>query len=206
MVASDTGQGTPGSVTYHNLLFGGNLDITTNGGSTSPGTPSLAQTTSSTTTLIDESATATVTVFLTIGSTGFTAPTAPPPVKVLTSISATVITGGSTNALSFNSYINSSNGQNATTGTTTASPQTLDITAPASGLENSTTFMLASLGSPYSMTERYQITLDPGSSITLSASTSLSPAVPEPSSLALAGIGALGLIGYGLRRRKALGA
>jgi len=30
--------------------------------------------------------------------------------------------------------------------------------------------------------------------------------VPEPSSLAIAGIGALGLIGYGLRRRKALGA
>jgi len=30
--------------------------------------------------------------------------------------------------------------------------------------------------------------------------------VPEPSSLALAGLGALGMIGYGLRRRKALGA
>jgi hypothetical protein len=30
--------------------------------------------------------------------------------------------------------------------------------------------------------------------------------VPEPSTLAIAGIGALGMIGYGLRRRKALGA
>jgi LPXTG-motif cell wall-anchored protein len=30
--------------------------------------------------------------------------------------------------------------------------------------------------------------------------------VPEPSSLAIAGIGALGLIGFGLRRRKAMGA
>jgi len=30
--------------------------------------------------------------------------------------------------------------------------------------------------------------------------------VPEPSTLAIAGLGALGLIGYGLRRRKALGA
>jgi len=31
-------------------------------------------------------------------------------------------------------------------------------------------------------------------------------AVPEPSTMAIAGIGALGMIGYGLRRRKALGA
>jgi len=33
-----------------------------------------------------------------------------------------------------------------------------------------------------------------------------SQVVPEPSSLAIAGLGALGMIGYGLRRRKALGA
>jgi len=30
--------------------------------------------------------------------------------------------------------------------------------------------------------------------------------VPEPSTMALSGLGALGLIGYGLRRRKAAGA
>ncbi len=29
---------------------------------------------------------------------------------------------------------------------------------------------------------------------------------PEPSTMAIAGLGALGMIGYGLRRRKALGA
>jgi len=32
------------------------------------------------------------------------------------------------------------------------------------------------------------------------------PTAPEPSTLAIAGLGALGMIGYGLRRRKALGA
>jgi len=36
--------------------------------------------------------------------------------------------------------------------------------------------------------------------------TSSVTAVPEPSSMAIAGLGALGMIGYGLRRRKALGA
>jgi len=43
------------------------------------------------------------------------------------------------------------------------------------------------------------------STVVGSGDTTTSP-VPEPSSLAIAGIGALGLIGYGLRRRKALGA
>ncbi len=43
-------------------------------------------------------------------------------------------------------------------------------------------------------------------SFTASGSNSFSGSVPEPSSLAIAGLGALGMIGYGLRRRKALGA
>jgi len=39
-----------------------------------------------------------------------------------------------------------------------------------------------------------------------SSGTFSASAVPEPSSMAIAGLGALGMIGYGLRRRKALGA
>jgi hypothetical protein len=44
------------------------------------------------------------------------------------------------------------------------------------------------------------------SSITNFEQTFSQVAVPEPSSMAIAGLGALGLVGYGLRRRKALGA
>jgi len=199
-VANDTG--TPGAASYINSNFAGNLNINTSAGSTSPGTPGFAQTTSSTTTLINNTGSA-ITVFLSIGSTGFTAPV--PPLTVTTSVSATVVNGSASNLLSYNSYVNSSNGQNATTGTTTASPQTLNITAVASGLENATSFAYTTSGTPYSMTELYQITLGGNSSITLSGSTSVVP-VPEPSTMAIAGLGALGMIGYGLRRRKALGA
>ncbi len=52
------------------------------------------------------------------------------------------------------------------------------------------------------MTELFQITLGAGSSITLSSST-VATAVPEPSTMAIASLGSLGMIGYGLRRRKA---
>jgi len=39
----------------------------------------------------------------------------------------------------------------------------------------------------------------------LGSGDAITSPVPEPSSLAIAGLGALGLIGYGLRRRKAMG-
>jgi hypothetical protein len=50
-------------------------------------------------------------------------------------------------------------------------------------------------------------TTDAGSTLTdLTQRFSQTSAVPEPSTMALAGLGALGFIGYGLRRRKASGA
>ncbi len=50
------------------------------------------------------------------------------------------------------------------------------------------------------------LTLTAGDSVINVNGTTGVTAVPEPSSMAIAGLGALGMIGYGLRRRKALGA
>lgn len=51
--------------------------------------------------------------------------------------------------------------------------------------------------------ESGKITLQDDSSV---FGKNLGPATPEPSSMVLVGLGAMGLIGYGLRRRKAMGA
>jgi len=56
----------------------------------------------------------------------------------------------------------------------------------------------------FSMYEEFVVTFGAGGG-TFSADAS-EIVVPEPSSLAVAGLGALGMIGYGLRRRKASGA
>jgi len=62
----------------------------------------------------------------------------------------------------------------------------------------------------FSLGQTLTITLGGGDSSNFTFKTNVGPAgltsVPEPSSMALAGLGGLGLIGYGLRRRRALGA
>ena len=62
--------------------------------------------------------------------------------------------------------------------------------------------LLTSLPVPYSITENIDITFAPSGGLNYSSLTSLAIGVPEPSTFAIAGLGALGMIGYGLRRRK----
>ena len=74
-----------------------------------------------------------------------------------------------------------------------------------SSYNNDKTGSIASLASPFSIKQTIDVKLDGvGDKINYSSSTTISEAVPEPSSLVLAGIGTLGMIGYGLRRRKAV--
>lgn len=206
MVASGTN-----SASYTNTNFNlTGLNITTlSSAGNSPGSSAFAFISGSQTFLQNNSG-GNLTVYLTLGNTDYTAPTAPPgSINVLSSVSDTVLNPGADGSVAYNSYVNSDNGQNSVTGTSTPSPQSLDLTKPSDS--NSQTFSFASLSAPYSLTERFKITLTAGESITFSSSTNLTKgpdiqAIPEPSAMALAGLGALGLIGYGLRRRKALGA
>jgi len=71
-------------------------------------------------------------------------------------------------------------------------------------------FAIPSGAPPWAMTQLLAITLGAGDfanlTITTGGFTTPPNTVPEPSTLAIAGLGGLGLIGFGLRRRKALGA
>jgi hypothetical protein len=87
------------------------------------------------------------------------------------------------------------NGQSSQTGTTT-------------GGDSAPTVLASSTGS-FQLTNTLTATFSSGQTGTLDATTqatAVATATPEPSTMAIAGLGALGMIGYGLRRRKALGA
>jgi len=155
---------------------------------------------SSTTSITNETGSSGHVLHITITGTGYTAPTTPPPVTVLSHVSGTIAveTTPSTNSLSFQSIVPGASlavQSPAINGGTTEGTYNSNLTGTTS-----------SLSAPFTLEETLSVTLnDKFDQINYSSSTTLS-SVPEPSSMAIAGLGALGMIGYGLRRRKALGA
>jgi hypothetical protein len=142
------------------------------------------------------------TLHIVITGTGYTAPTAPPMISTDSQVSGTITQTSSTNTLNYESFV-------AGVGLGVQSPA---ITAKQYDSNNPGT--LSSLSAPFTIKETIDITLNgQGDALNFTTNTTLKQTIehtqavtPEPSTMALAGLGALGLIGYSLRRRKALGA
>jgi hypothetical protein len=113
-------------------------------------------------------------------------------------IGGTLPTAGSLSATTFKS---SSNLEFDTSGF--AGP-TQSFSAPPLSFSGDATKSHGLLGT-YSMTQVVNVNFTTPSSASFDYK-STNTITPEPSTMALAGLGALGLIGYGLRRRKARGA
>jgi PEP-CTERM motif len=153
-------------------------------------------------------ATGTDTLLLAVTSSGYTSPTAPPTIGVLSSVS------GSDNSkalvfLNFQSWIDQAN---RTDHTAEGSPLTTGLQSGfplGKSFSNTVDGDVSQLNSPYAVTQLFTIQMQgTGFVVSLGGQTSLTPGqgggpqFPEPTSLTLLGISFAGMAGYGWRRRK----
>ena len=156
--------------------------------SNSPGTPALADLFSAAVSVTNPTG-AQQSVQFRAGDQGFMAP--PVPATLTSNIGGSVAIAGGGNLLTYFSCVDSTNGSDACPGTTNTAPVSPAIT----GLGNYSagdSVTVTALSIPFAMTEEITLTLDAGSAMNFSASSTLSP-VAEPTSLALLGVGLLGL-------------
>jgi hypothetical protein len=189
------------SVSYSNTNFNGFAIDMVATSSNSPGQTTIAKLTGANLSITNNNST-TATIYISLGDGDFTKPTAPGDLKMKSHIGTTTVVDSLANKLTFQSYVNPDNSQNGTTGFTTG-PQNPSIVTGSSS--NDAFKTITSLSGSYSITETFAITLGAGSEINFSTNTTLTP-VPEPASLTLAAMSAIGLVGYGLRRRKVVNA
>lgn len=147
------------------------------------------------------------TLYIVLAATGYLQPITPPDILMHSNISPTKLGGKGSQAV-YNSYVDTTNAGAGTSGYTFGGGyNTVTQTETTTGIDDKYTVIPSNpgLGSPYSLIETFKLTLGSGGQFNSSSTTELT-SLPEPSTMALAGLGALGLIGYGVRRRKAMGA
>jgi hypothetical protein len=140
---------------------------------------------------------------ISIEGMGYSSPETPPNITALSHLGDTVSQASKAGSVSLTSDVFPA------TFVSPFTPQTINFSGAGSGNDDQsqTITQLPSSGTTYNISELLTVNLNgKNDKMNYSSSTTLSSVVPEPSSLALAGLGGLGLIGYGLRRRKALGA
>jgi hypothetical protein len=141
-----------------------------------------------TTLSVRNSASGSKTLTVTVDQTGYTVPYAPT-MLVNSSLSTTNIPTGGTI-----SFVSSLNGGMTPSVSLSGPTVNNSIAAPPT--------LFSGVTRPYTLDSTTTITIGAGLTSN-STGTTTAFAVPEPSSMALAGLGAMGLIGYGVRRRKA---
>lgn len=171
--------------------------------SNSPGTTAMAELDSSVLSLLNTTSSIEA-IQIQVSANDFTAPTSSG-IEFLSHIGGTVLIGGSGSTLSYQSCVDPTNALRsvgssgvACNAGSFASGLSAPVITAAGSFDNSQTTTIGPLSSPYSISESYVIDLAPGGQINWSASTTLAGAAtttPEPSSMALAG---LGLLGFGL--------
>jgi len=200
----DTQNTATTAATGSNVSLGGGFTGTLSASSNLPGSPGTSYELGTQNQILAGSAGGTIGIIEV--ASGYTAPTAPPAILVTSRYSPTLNLGVSGTFQSFadDNYTPVStagytySGSGATPGSQTVVLNNSTNSATATTLANLLT-------SPYALVETLSLTF--GDSGTLNSSTAtILTSTPEPSSMVLAGVGVLGLVGYGLRRRKAMGA
>lgn len=158
--------------------------------SNSPGTPNGADVTQASVRVTNATG-ATQSLILRAGDVGFTAPSGA--VVLSNQISGTVVTGNAANLFSSMACADPTDTQNNCSGAFQTAAINSNITQGNTAGSNFNNLGIASLGTPFSLTEVIDMTLGTGTVLTYTGSADVAP-VAEPATLAILGIGILGLL------------